>query len=168
MALHLFQYPSKWEGGISCSTNDYQVNTPEQWPELLQSYLAICVSSPKTEYIMSDLYHKINCIDHRLQLGLLHGLCLCGGTLARTVEKFLSLGADPNTRCFGHSESVLEGGTALHFAVNLKQFAVAELLLEVVDDPNARTAEGKTALDLIPTDELSSILSSCLRATLVS
>jgi hypothetical protein len=168
MTSNLFKYPSAWNGGVSCSTNDYGVDKPENWPELLKPYLAVCVSSPKTEYVMRDLYHKINCIDHRLGLGLLPGLCMCSNVKVRWVEKFLGLGADPNTPCFGHSESVLEGGNALHFAVHRRLYDVADVLLDVVADPNAKTARGKTALDLIPVADATNSDAAALRTRLVS
>jgi hypothetical protein len=150
MTSELFKYPPEWNGGISCSANDYYVNAPQKWPELVKPYLPICVSSPKTEYVMRDLYHKINGMDHCLGRGLLPGLCRCDTVFTFWVEKFLSVGADPNTPCFGQGESILEGGNALHFAVYYKHFAVADVLLDVVADPNAKTARGKTALDLMP------------------
>ncbi len=154
MTVELFEYPSSWRGSIFCSDNDYHFTTHpgKCWPELLEPYVAICVSSPQTECIMQDIYHKINCIDRRLKVGLLSGLCLCVNVDPRVVGKFLAVGADPNTRCFfgPRNNSVLEGGNALHFAVHRRHFAVADVLVDVVADPNAKTARGKTALDLIP------------------
>jgi hypothetical protein len=153
MASELFKYPAKWKGGISCSTNDYFIDTPAQWPVLLKPYLGVCVSSSKTEYIMRDLNQKINCIDHRLGLAFLPGLFMCSRPLdTRWVQNFLSVGVDPNTRCFGHSESRLEGGNALHFAVHCEHFEEADMMLDAIADPNAKTAQGKTALDLFPMD----------------